>query len=110
LLSLGSSALLFLLVRLWFGRISACWAVLLFNLLPIFIGTGVFAFPDAPLIFFWLLAMFAFSKALGVTGGHAEPSQRSGNRVALYWLLSGFAFGGALLSKYTAVMLAPSLG
>jgi len=106
LLSLGSSLLLFLLARLWFGQISAYCAVLLFNLLPVFVVVGLVAFPDGPLVFFWLLTLFAVSKGLGL-GGPEPPSAR---RATLYWLLAGLGFGGALLSKYTAIMLPVSLG
>jgi len=34
----------------------------------------------------------------------------AGTRATLFWLLAGLAFGGALLSKYTAVLLGASLG
>ena len=108
LLSLGSSLWLFMLARLWFGQICAYWAVLLFNLLPIFIVVGVVAFPDGPLVFFWLLTLFAVSKGLGVGAPKSHANWRTG--ATRYWLLAGLAFGGALLSKYTAVMLAASLG
>jgi dolichol-phosphate mannosyltransferase len=108
LLSLGSSFWLFVLARLWFGQTCAYWAVLLFNLLPIFVATGLVAFPDGPLVFFWLLTLFAVSKGLGV-GAPKSPAHRE-TRATPYWLLAGMAFGGALLSKYTAIMLAASLG
>ena len=94
-LSAGAAILMYRLGRIWFDRQVALWATLLFTLLPIFAATGLFAFPDGPLIFFWLLTLYAVSKAI--------------TQHAAYWLLAGGAFGGALLSKYTAVMLAPSL-
>jgi dolichol-phosphate mannosyltransferase len=81
---------------MWFGQVPALWSVILFSALPIYIGTGVVAFPDGPLIFFWLLALCGTSQAL--TGGRN-----------IGWLWAGLGFGGALLSKYTAVMFAPSL-
>jgi len=109
LLSLGSTFWMYRLTRLWFGPACAAWAAVLFNLLPIFIGLGVFAFPDGPLIFFWLLTMYAVSKALGA-GTNEESREKSGTRATGYWLLAGLAFGGALLSKYTAVLLGTSLG
>jgi dolichol-phosphate mannosyltransferase len=54
--------------------------------------------------------MLAFSKAIGAAAGDDGQSHPSGRQATFYWLLAGLAFGGALLSKYTAVMLAPSLG
>lgn len=113
-LSLGSSVWIFMLTRLWFGRACAWWAVLLFNLLPIFIGTGVLAFPDGPLVFFWLMTMYAISKVVGRDSPQLPVpthDMRAARLAALpYWLLAGVGLGGALLSKYTAVMLTVSVG
>lgn len=92
----GSAWLVFSVGRIWFGSQAAAVAVLLFCLSPIFVGIGLVMTPDAPLVFFWLLTLYAISQALH-TG-------RSG-----FWWLAGIGFGCALLSKYTAVMLAVSL-
>jgi dolichol-phosphate mannosyltransferase len=91
-----SAWLLFLTGRLWFGREAAERAVLLFCLTPIYVAFGFIVTPDAPLIFFWLLTLYATSKAL-----------QSGQ--GAFWLLAGLGLGCAMLSKYTAVMLAGSL-
>jgi dolichol-phosphate mannosyltransferase len=93
---LGSCALIFATSRIWFGEFVATWTVLLFVLPPIFAGIGFFVTPDAPLVFFWLLTLFAISKAL--------QTHRAG-----FWILAGVALGGGLLSKYYAVLLVPSL-
>jgi len=92
----GSAGLVFLTARLWFGLQAASVAVLLFCLSPIFVGIGLIVTPDAPLVFFWALTLYAISKALHTGQGG-------------FWGLAGLAFGCALLSKYTAVMLAASL-
>jgi len=96
LLSLVNTVLVFLLARLWFGAPAAWWAALIFNVTPIYAGLGFFAFPDGPLILFWLLTLWAMSQAL-------LKNQSS------YWWLAGLAYGAAMLSKYTAVLLGPSL-
>jgi len=111
-LALGSTVLLFALGRIWYDRRVGWWAVLLFNLLPIFTGTGLWAFPDGPLIFFWLLTLYAASQA--IHPDQAQPHLLAGKpverrRQGLYWMLAGLAFGAALLAKYTAIILAPSL-
>ncbi|MCG3149371.1 MAG: hypothetical protein PCFJNLEI_02831 [Verrucomicrobiae bacterium] len=111
-LALGSTVLVFALGRRWFGRQVGWWAVLLFTLMPIFIGTGALAFPDGPLIFFWLLTLYAVTR--GLNGVGEARYLLSGNRwrfspTTVAWLGAGVAFGAALLSKYTAVLLAPSL-
>ena len=108
LLSLASSGVLFLVARLWFGATCAWWSTLLFNLIPLYIGIGLLAFPDGPLVFFWLLTLYFVSKAIGagVEGPAAGAAPRGSN---WWWPCAGVALGGALLSKYTAIMLVPSL-
>ena len=96
LLGLGASLLLYFTGRLWFDQRAALWAVLLFNLVPIFVGTSLLATPDEPLLFFWLAALYALMMALRT-------------RHTVYWVTAGLMFGGALLSKYYALLLAPSL-
>ena len=92
----ASAVLLFLTGSSWFGIRTASLAVLLFCLCPVFVGVGFIVTPDSPLVFFWLLTLYAVTKALS--------SSRSE-----FWLLAGLGFGCAMLSKYTAVMLAASL-
>ncbi len=95
-LLIGCAWLVWLTARTWFDEQSAWYATLLFALLPIFSGMGLIVTPDAPLVFFWLATLYAIGKAV--------TTKRGG-----WWLLAGVAFGGALQSKYTAVLLAPSL-
>lgn len=91
-----SAGLLFLTGRMWFGRRTALMATLFFTLLPIYVGMGMMVTPDTPLVFFWVATLYMVSKALHTGRGG-------------YWLLAGATFGGALLSKYYALLLAPSL-
>jgi dolichol-phosphate mannosyltransferase len=93
---MASAGLLFLTGRMWFGRRTALAATLFFTLLPIYVGMGLIVTPDAPLVFFWVATLYVISKALHTGRGG-------------YWLLAGVTFGGALLSKYYALLLAPSL-
>ncbi|MBY0395590.1 MAG: glycosyltransferase family 39 protein, partial [Thermoleophilia bacterium] len=62
-------------------------------------AAGAFALPDGPLLFFWLLTLDRLAAALGI--GEAQPPRRPN----LAWAAVGFAWGGALLSKYHAVFL-----
>ena len=96
LLWVVSCGLLWLTGRMWFGERVASGAALLFTALPIFVGIGFIVTPDGPLLFFWLLTLYSVSKAL--------RTERSA-----YWLLAGVGVGGALLSKYYALLLVPSL-
>jgi dolichol-phosphate mannosyltransferase len=92
----ATAGLLFLTGRMWFGKRAALLATLMFTLAPVYIGTGLIVTPDAPLLFFWVATLYLMSKALDTKRGW-------------YWLLAGVTFGGALLSKYYALLLAPSL-
>jgi len=100
LLALVSSVLacglMFWTGRLWFDENAALAGTLLFALSPLFAGMGLIMTPDVPVVLFWVAAMLAISKAL------------LGGRTA-WWLAAGAMFGAAMLSKYTAVMLGPSL-
>jgi dolichol-phosphate mannosyltransferase len=94
LLWVGSCLLLWLTARHWFDERVATWSAWIFVVLPIFLGVGFIVTPDGPLVFFWMLTLYALTRAL------QQPR---------YWFLAGVAFGAALLSKYYAVILAPSL-
>ncbi|HLY72768.1 MAG TPA: glycosyltransferase family 39 protein [Planctomycetota bacterium] len=96
LFSLGSSVLIARFARRLYGEAAATWAVILFTLAPIPFLVSEAGFPDSPLLFFWTLTL-----ALGweaVDGG--KPG---------VWLAAGASLGAAMLSKYTAVLLVPSL-
>ncbi|MEI6083558.1 MAG: glycosyltransferase family 39 protein [Verrucomicrobiota bacterium] len=82
--------------KLWFDERVAVGAALLYAVLPVFIGIGFIVTPDGPLVFFWALCLYGLTRAM------QEEKLR-------YWLLAGVALGGAMLSKYYAVVLVPSL-
>jgi len=96
LLALGTPLLLWDLGRQMFGtavgRIAALW----FQLIPALALGAIFAAPDAPLGFFWILTLWSFWRAL-----------TSGTVIA--WLLTGLALGMAMMSKLTAAFLALAL-
>ncbi len=69
---------------------------LLFNLIPIYSVMAIQNQPDAPLFFFWCATLLCFERSLA-TG---KPT---------WWLLTGVAAGGALLSKFHALPLVGSL-
>ena len=89
LLWIGTCGLLFATTRLWFDERVALRAAWLFVVLPVFVGTGFVVTPDGPLLFFWMLTLYAVTRRC--------------------WWLVGMAIGGAMLSKYYAVMLVPAV-
>lgn len=91
----GVSLLIYLLSRnLFEDEKVGFFAALLFNLIPGFVLIGNLATPDAPLLFFWTLTLYLTHKAL---------------TRARHWYLAGAALGLALLCKYIAILLVPSV-
>jgi hypothetical protein len=96
LFSVGTTLLLVRLARRFYGEPAALWAVFLHALQPVTLVVGGWGFPDSPLLFFWALTLTWVWEALD-TG-------RPG-----WWLAAGAALGAAMLSKYTAAFLVPSV-
>ncbi len=93
---IGACFLLLATGKAWFSERAALAGTLLFAILPVSIGMGFLVTPDAVFIFFWMVTMFAVARAV--------QTQRH-----RYWALAGLGFGGAMLSKYYALVLLPSL-
>ncbi|MBI5864133.1 MAG: glycosyltransferase family 39 protein [Planctomycetes bacterium] len=92
LLSIGSVWLLYRLTADWCGRRAGRVAALLYSIAPLFFAAGFLAMPDAPLIFFWLLALLA------VTRAYSRDSVG-------WWLLAGLATGLGFMAKYPAAFI-----
>jgi len=96
LFSLGTTILLARLAKRFYGEAAATWAVILFTFEPVALPVSEAGFPDSPLFFFWALTMSLVWDAI---------ERGDGRR----WLAAGAALGAALLSKYTAIFLVPSV-
>jgi dolichol-phosphate mannosyltransferase len=96
LFALGTSVLLARLAQRFYGDKAAAWAVLLYNLQPAGFFIGGWAFPDSPVLFFWMVTLTCV--------WHALDANRP-----LWWLAAGAALGAGMLSKYTAAFLVPSI-
>ncbi len=83
-------------LRLSQDRRKAAASVITANVLPITLAGSIVITPDIPLFLFASAGIYAYWRIV-------ETGQ------ARYWYVLGVAFGLALLSKYTAVLLAPSL-
>ncbi len=80
-----------------FGSILvAAGSVMLFNVYPLTMLGLIVITPDIPVFLFWSLSVYIFWQAI-----------RSDK--AWLWYALGVSFGLALLSKYTAILLIPSL-
>lgn len=84
-----------------FGEKVADLTVVLYMLLPIVHIGFILTTPDAPLNLFWLLTLYACYKAIFTSDEKYNCNS--------WWFLTGLFFGCALLSKYTAILLLPSL-
>jgi dolichol-phosphate mannosyltransferase len=96
LFSYGTSIVVARMAERFYGEVAAVWAVILFTFVPVALPVSGAGFPDSPLLFFWALTLSLAWKAI---------EGQDGSR----WLAAGAALGAALLSKYTAVFLVPSV-
>ncbi|MBI3858280.1 MAG: glycosyltransferase family 39 protein, partial [Planctomycetes bacterium] len=96
LFSAGTSILLARLAKRFYGDAAAVWALILFTFAPVALPVSEAGFPDSPLLFFWTLTLTLAWDAI---------EGQDGRR----WLAAGAALGAAMLSKYTAVFLVPSV-
>ena len=101
--SLATNALLFTTIRRAAAHQGindpakpAFFGVILFNLTVFSHLYSLLIVPDAPLIFFWMLALYFFQEII-----------ISGKR--RYWILTGAALGFGFVSKYTMLGLLPAL-
>lgn len=95
LASVVASVLMWRLALQLFGNVAvAAGSVMLFNVLPLTVLGLTVITPDVPVFLFWALGVVVFWQLV-------QTGQ------AWRWYLLGLLFGLALLSKYTAVLLAP---
>lgn len=89
--------------RLFSSEHVALLAVVAYLACPLFAAGSLFMTTDVPLVFFWVLAIYALVRAVDATGAYAWR----------WWLVCGAAVGLGLISKYTMafffVALAASL-
>lgn len=91
-----SSLLIFVLTRRLFGEAAALWAIVLFNVAPVFgVAHGALVLPDGPLL----------AASLGVAAVLARIAIDDASPQLGRWALAGGLAGLALLSKYHGVLL-----
>ncbi len=117
LLSLLSSILLYRLGKDMYDERTGAASAMLLQVIPLFSTFGVIFTIDSPFVFFWILSLHLFWKAVGsnelsVTsdmltlrgdgrGRSKNPSLATGYQSMIYWLLLGISVGLGLLTKYT---------
>lgn len=107
LLALGTATLVYLLTRRLFASERAGFlAVLICAVIPLYSAGSILMTPDAPLAFFWALALFAMQRATSDEDSHLQEWETKWG----WWILFGCALGLGLQSKYTMALFLPSLG
>ena len=115
----GSTLLLARLTARYYGERAGFIAALAMNLTGYYgLAASMFALPDGPLLFFWLLSMDRLSIALdGPDSSRAGAARRCAMRCdrpvlggLLPWVWVGLAWGGAMLSKYHGIFLPMGTG
>lgn len=82
------------------------WRAALWLNATLLIGIGgLLAVPDAPAALFWTISLWAISRAVAAGPGRAATD----GRVLAWWAAAGLAAGLAVLSKYSALFLAPGI-
>ena len=100
LLALGTQIIIYSLARALFASERAAFlSILITTFIPLFSAGSVLMTIDAPLMFFWAVAVLAFWKAI-----QARDHRRGGKSG---WILLGLALGLGLLSKYTMALFVP---
>ena len=94
----GSTWFMFLLTRMLFCERAALWAVVAFNLAPVFsLTTASWILPDGPLDFFLLAGACILARILIIDPDNSQPK--------VLWMAAGLLAGFALLSKYSAILV-----
>ncbi|HEY2583389.1 MAG TPA: glycosyltransferase family 39 protein [Mucilaginibacter sp.] len=106
LLFAGTSWMLFLITRKMFNAKSGFWAVVIINLSAVFtIAIACWFQPDAPLMFFWLVATYFIVELMVAPHTVNSEATRYSRKTWLLWLAVGISMGLATLSKYHVLFL-----
>ena len=98
--------MLFLITRKLFNAKSGFWAVVVINLSALFtVAIACWFQPDAPLMFFWLVATYFIVELMVGPGAEHSAITRHSRRTWLLWLAVGISMGLATLSKYHVAFL-----
>lgn len=109
--SVLSSLILYRLGKEMYNERAGTTAAILFQIIPLYSTFGVVFTIDSPFIFFWILSLHLFWKAINrdslhvMRNGSNENSFHAArithNASRVFWILLGFTIGLGLLTKYT---------
>jgi hypothetical protein len=102
----GTSWMLFLITKRLFNAKAAFWSVVIINLSAVFtVAIACWFQPDAPLMFFWLVATYFIVELMVAPGTEHSKATRYCRKTWLLWLAVGISMGLATLSKYHVLFL-----
>ena len=93
LFALGTSLILYGLVRKFYNEATAIWSVIVVSLFPLFQSESVMMTSAPVATFFWVAAMFTFWNAL-----------ERGPAFSLFWPATGILAGAGFLAEYTGAL------
>jgi len=103
-----SSIFIYLLGKKMFDKRTGLAAALLMQIIPLYSAYGALFTIDSPFIFFWVLSLYLFWRAinrdaLSVMSNELKENAHHASRITHYglWLLLGVSIGLGLLTKYT---------
>ena len=95
-LSILSSLLLYRFVYdMYKDEATALSSALIYQIIPLFTAFSVIFSIDSPFLFFWILSLYIFHRAI------ADPVPGSQGTGMSAWILLGISLGFGLLTKYT---------
>src|SRR6185312_11939924 len=98
LLFAGTSWMLFLVTKKLFSARAGFWAVLVMNLSAVFtVAIACWYQPDAPLMFFWLMATYFIVELMVAPGAENSETSSNSRKTWLLWIAVGISMGLATL-------------
>lgn len=100
--SLLSSLFLFKLGKGIYNERTGAYSAIIFQIIPLYSPFGVIFTIDSPFLFFWILSIYLFWKALCWDKVASSELRTPNSELNLiYWLLLGISAGFGMLTKYT---------
>ena len=119
----ASSITIFHLGKRLYGETAGLASAFMLNIIPLFAAFGIIFTIDSPFIFFWILSLFLFWKAVGFHTNETDKAEYGKKKdhasvlssreditkqsLLIYWVLLGFSVGIGLLTKYTMALFYP---
>jgi len=107
-----SSIVMYLLGKRLYDEQVGLFSAFLIQIIPLFSAYGIIFTIDSPFIFFWVICLYFFWRAIsiqhsGIRNEDLKASRLSPHTSFLYWILLGLSIGSGLLTKYTMAFFYP---